>query len=532
MSLENKKTGRQSHCFVFFISGCRALRPFEITMSQVRVYSLIGDANVRGYINKTTCRANPSIGAAQLLSCCQLEIFPDSLKEVRSQSTVCIIGCLTNFITSCEGPSSITQRVQPLLQDFRDAVVASCEANPSREYLIAPPMYRSRPVWYREGLPEILSMFSQHLSRDVPPTLRILPSFSTPEYQNDGVSLTSYAGLEYVLHLFDSTQDLLDRSKEPVEVSSRISEATRVLEDRVMVLEQDHRRLNQVVEHKIAIDSELADFRQNERFEISFVIAGLPVIPDELVGKEWQRRAVSDVQVVIKKLMGSERPIHFVQNSTKRFTGAEVTYTVQMVELSDSKAIRRKFGSFFLGGRTGLPEELTGISIKNRVTPETLTRISVMKLLAKRYKDANPGSLVKVIGYDPRPMLKIVPASSASDRRVKNFNYIQAVTKLPINFPESEFEPILRRINPELSGKIRSLFIILSDDAFRKIIRSRQKQATDAPSGSRASVTSESSEVSQATGANEASGISAPSEANGTRKRGPPSPASGSAAKK
>ena len=450
-------------------------------MSQVRVYSLIGDANVRGYINKTTCRANPSIGAAQLLSCCQLEVFLDSLKEVRSQSTVCIIGCLTNFITSCEGPSSITQRVQPLLQDFRDAVVASCEANPSREYLIAPPMYRSRPVWYREGLPEILSMFSQHLSRDVPPTLRILPSFSTPEYQNDGVSLTSYAGLEYVLHLFDSTQDLLDRSKEPVEVSSRISEATRVLEDRVMVLEQDHRRLNQVVEHKIAIDSELADFRQNERFEISFVIAGLPVIPDELVGKEWQRRAVSDVHVVIKKLMGSERPIHFVQNSTKRFTGAEVTYTVQMVELSDSKAIRRKFGSFFLGGRTGLPEELTGISIKNRVTPETLTRISVMKLLAKRYKDANPGSLVKVIGYDPRPMLKIVPASSASDRRVKNFNYVQAVTKLPINFPESEFEPILRRINPELSGKIRSLFIVLSDDQFKKRLQKVQRSQVQAP---------------------------------------------------
>ena len=510
-------------CFLFLRLLREGSRSFFITMSQVRVYSLIGDANVRGYINKTTCRANPSIGAAQLLSCCQLEVFTDSLKEVRDQSTVCIVGCLNNFITSCEGPASITQRVQPLLQDFRDAVVAFCEANPSREYLIAPPMYRSRPVWYREGLPEILNLFSQHLSRDVPPTLWLLPSFSTPEYQNDGVSLTSYSGLEYILHLFDSTQELLDRSMEPTQVTSRSSEATRVLEDRVMVLEQDHRRLYQVVEHKIAIDSELADFRQNERFENSFVIAGLPVIPDELVGKEWQRRAVSDIQSAIKKLMGTEKPIHFVQNSTKMYTGAEVTYTVQMIEVSDSKAIRRKFGSFFIGNRTGVPDELKGISIKNRVTPETLTRISVMKLLAKRYKDANPGSQVKVIGYDPRPMLKIIPASSASDRRVKNFNYVQAVTKLPTNLPESDLVPILRRINPELSGKIRSLFIVLSDDAFQKIIRSRQKEAASAPGSSSASVTSEVSATSEIGTANEASG---------TRKRGPPSPASGSAAKK
>ena len=45
------------------------------------------------------------------------------------------------------------------------------------------------------------------------------------------------------------------------QVLSRGSEATRVLEDRVMVLEQDHRRLNRVLENKIALDSELADFR-------------------------------------------------------------------------------------------------------------------------------------------------------------------------------------------------------------------------------------------------------------------------------
>ena len=304
------------------------------------------------------------------------------------------------------------------------------------------------------------------------------------------------------------------------------------------MLEQDHRRLNRVIDNKIAIDAELADFRQNERFEDSFMIEGLTPIPNELVGREWQRQAVSDVQAVLKRLMGSEKPIVFVQNATKRHTGAVVTYSVRMVEVSDSKAIRVKFGSYFAGGKNTKPEEFKEISIKNRVTPETLTRISVMKLFAKRYRDSNPGSKVQVIGYDPRPLMKITPPSSASDRRVKVYNYVQAVTKLPMNFPASEFEPLLRRINPELAGKIRSLFIVLSDDAFKKILRSRKDQ----DKGSRGATRSESSRsvssnrsTSEASVAGEAEAMSSDQTSStnpNVRKRGATSPAGGSAAKK
>ena len=521
--------------------------PFGFIMSQLRVHTLLGDSNIRGYINKTSCRANPAISAAQLISCGHLENLPDSLKSVRVESNVCLVSCLTGLIASSEGPSVISQRVQPLLQDVRDALQAECELNPTREYFIAPPMYRTNPIWYREGLPEILTLFSQTLTKNVPQNLRALPSFATPEYQTDGVNLTSYSGLEYVLHLFDSAQDLIERPKDLGLVSARTCEATRVLEDRVTVLEQDHRRLNQVMDHKIAIDAELSDFRQNERFEDSFVIYGLPLIPDELVGKDWQRRAVSDVQKVIKQLMGSEKPILFIQNSTKRHVGAEVTYTVKMVEVSDSKAIRRKFGSFFFGGRVQKPEAFSDISIKNRLTPETHTRISVMKLLAKRYRDANPGSKVQVIGYDARPMMKITPPSSASDRRVKSYNYIQAVTKLPINFPTSDFDPILGRINPELAGRIRSLFIVLSDDAFKKILRSRKAAEKGPGSGSSRSSRSASSHsvsssrsvsISEASvvGAAEAADLQSTSDPGGSgrtsQKRGPTSPPEGSAAKK
>ena len=122
-------------------------------------------------------------------------------------------------------------------------------------------------------------------------------------------------------------------------------------------------------------------------------------------------------------------------------------------------------------------------------------RIDLLKLFAKRYRDSNPGSKVKVIGYDPRPLIKIVPAASASDRRVKVFNFIEACKKLPANFTPEEVEPIVRRINPELHGRIRSLFVVLSDDMVKK--RS-DKSGTSAPPSVPASAPPASAEANTA----------------------------------
>ena len=77
------------------------------------------------------------------------------------------------------------------------------------------------------------------------------------------------------MHLFDASQELFVQLESSLDdLSVKACESTRVLEDRVMVLEQDHKRLNQVVEHKIATDCEFADFQKNERFEDSFLIIG------------------------------------------------------------------------------------------------------------------------------------------------------------------------------------------------------------------------------------------------------------------
>lgn len=333
-----------------------------------------------------------------------------------------------------------------------------------------------------------MTLFSQALSSDRPDNLLLLPSFPTPEYEKNGIHLTPYSGLEFISYLYDSSQDAITSLSLPQpDVALRGCEATRVLEDRVTSLEQDHRRLNSVVEFKFAADAELADSRENEGFEDCFVIAGLERIPAELVGKPWQDRAVSDVQGALKLLMGREFQIIVVHNSTRRVPGAEVTYTVKLASIDDSKSIRRKFGSYFLGGKGDQrPPNIKHLSIRNRVTSETRVRIDVLKLIAQRYRDSNQGARVQVIKHEPRPRIKITPPQSASDKRIKIFTYVEAVTKLPTNFTPSELEPIMRRINPELYGKIRSLFVVLHDDQFKM----------RPPAGQRAPTISTSSEAS------------------------------------
>ena len=450
----------------------------------VRVFSIVGDSNIRNLLTKTITRANPQLQSSQIIPCGHVGIFIESLGSVRAESSVCVLSCVTNFITGADGPATVSSRVEPVLQDVRSALVDACLANPERYYLLSPPMYRSRPTWYRDSLPEILTMFSQVFSIERPANLHLLSSFPTPEFEQDGVHLTAFSGLEFIMHLFDASHDLLNLLETTTdEVVIRSCESTRVLEDRVMVLEQDHRRLNRAFESKTAADAELADFHLNEGYEDSFVITGLAKIPDDLIGKAWQERALRDVQEVLKILMGRECPIVFVKNSTSRTRNAEISYNVQMPSVQESSLIRKKFGSFFLGNQDRRPENLLHVNIKNLVTPETRTRVSVLKLLAKRYRDSNQGSHVKVIHYDPRPLIKITPAASASDRRIKTYNYVEAVQTLPCNFTSDEVAPIIRRLNPKLLGKVRALFVVLSDDAFQAQLRKFDRKSASSQGG-------------------------------------------------
>ena len=440
-------------------------------MSVSRCVSIIGDSNVKRHMNSTNCRDRPTMLEAQVIQCGRLATLQTCLKSVRAESNVCVLSCVTNFLSSIPAPTSpsLVHAVEPVFQDYLTKLREASGLRPDLVFLICPPMYRLSPIWYRDGLPEILRKFSD-MMKERPDNSHMMPSFPSPSYDPDGIHLTAYSGLEFVLHLFDSIGSVLNSVQmDPEARSCATSEASRVLEDRVMVLEQDHRRLNQKFEHKFAVDAELSDFQENIRNETFLMVRGLPKLP-KLEPKEWQSRAKSDITAVISQFMEKEYPLSYVLNSTGRGKDSVTQYKVKLPSAVMSREIRDKFGLFFLGGKSTLPPGLKGISVRNCVTPATLGRIAILQFFGKRYQDSNPGSWYKVLGYDPRPLLKLMPPADAdgSDRRIQTFNFIEAVEKLPANFTPTEVEELLKRFSPKLHGSLKSLFVVVSDDMLKK----------------------------------------------------------------
>ena len=452
-------------------------------MSLSRLFTIIGDSNVRQNMTPFNVRDRAGLAEAQVLTAGRLGVLPDALRSVRAASNIVILSCITNYLTDSAESSSVLNRISPILTEFRQHVEAFCSSRQGTLVMVAPPMYRTRPHWYSVGLPEILIQFSATMSANRPATLHLLDSFPTPELQADGVHLTAYSGLRFVVHLFDCS---IAQASLPTLTpeAAQTNEAVRVVADRVSALEQGQARLSAGFDLKVAVDSELDDYMENTRNEDQFTIAGLPGPESGQSTRDWQTKVKKQIQEKLQIILGRRAPIRYVQNVTgKRKDGIKV-FLVKMENLEDSRVIRDKFGSYFKAGAPPRPPGLLGLSIRNRVTIGTRIRLEIMKLLAERYRTSNPGSRTQVINYQPRPTMTLTPPSGSSDPRPQHFTYIKAVTKLPVNFTEEELAPIYRLANtsPELTGKLRSTFIVLCDDVARQLALTASRDASAAAS--------------------------------------------------
>ena len=350
-----------------------------------------------------------------------------------------------------------------MLEDIRETIREFRETHPDVFLFAAPPMFRRYPEWYHDNLSEILLQFSRVLSPlQSDAGFQLLPSFAGTDLEDDGVHLTPYAGLRFVVHLFDSSLDTIKAMSASLpEGLARVGESSRVLEDRVSVLEQDHRSFRQEFRLKMARDSELADFEENVRNECYFVISGLPQVPTDLVGRAWQDHARGLVQDKVKLILGRESKIIVVSGLRR---DEKPVYLVKLESTADSKRIRDKFGSYFKAGASPLPPDLKGLSIRCRHTHATRVRLAIMQSLASNYKASNPGSKVQVVNYEPRPMMRLTPPADASDSRAMTFNFIEAVTKLPGRFSKKDLSYIMKQTSGKFKGQLRSLFVVISDD--------------------------------------------------------------------
>ena len=73
-------------------------------MAQARCVTIIGDSNSKRHMSENNIRGRPLMSGAQVVQCGRMPLFSEALKSLRVESDVCIISCMTNFLTNADGP--------------------------------------------------------------------------------------------------------------------------------------------------------------------------------------------------------------------------------------------------------------------------------------------------------------------------------------------------------------------------------------------------------------------------------------------
>ena len=343
------------------------------------------------------------------------------------------------------------------------------------QVIVAPPLYRDRPLWYQQGLAQIAARFSSSLSAAPPSNLRLLPSFLSQDLDPDGVHLTPVSGLHYILHLFDSTVSLLQQVG--LDTDARVDlvqESVRQHSDRLAYLENRHGTLASGCTIKFAQDQEFNDWMLNKASEDWMTILGLPRLHCSN-DREWQTAIKKQISDLIRLVLKATRSnlnydIRYVINPIKNRTSGLTVVNVRMDSVETSQRFRVLYSSFFgRNSRVSLPASLKGVSVRNMVTINTRIRIAILQQLGANYKNRNPGSSFKVRGYDPRPQLVVFPAAGASassgtSGRPRTFNFMDAVQTLPTNLSDENLSKIFQVVGAHHQGALRKYFVILSDD--------------------------------------------------------------------
>ena len=109
----------------FFRVSSREFRNF-IKMS--RLFSVVGDSNVRRNWTGLNTASRETMKTAQVIDCEALGNFEAALNEVRAESNTCIIACMTVFILSSGDCGTITSAVDPVLDSVSRRLRQFCQA--------------------------------------------------------------------------------------------------------------------------------------------------------------------------------------------------------------------------------------------------------------------------------------------------------------------------------------------------------------------------------------------------------------------
>ena len=104
-------------------------------MSLSRIFTIIGDQNIRRNMTGLNMASREVMQRAQVLDCVSMSTFDSALQSVRPESNVLIIATITEFIM-CQGDcGTIYSSIDPVLATFVAAVKGYCAFRPDIQVL-------------------------------------------------------------------------------------------------------------------------------------------------------------------------------------------------------------------------------------------------------------------------------------------------------------------------------------------------------------------------------------------------------------
>ena len=125
-------------------------------MAELRCYAIIGDSNVKRNLTPTTMHGRPAMSNAKVVLCGRMSTLSTALSSLPVDVDACVLACLSNLLTSIPGQqsSSVAVKARPVITSFVEKIVDFAKERTLAQVFLCPPMYRTTPLWYRDGLPE------------------------------------------------------------------------------------------------------------------------------------------------------------------------------------------------------------------------------------------------------------------------------------------------------------------------------------------------------------------------------------------
>ena len=98
--------------------------------SFIKMFSIIGDANVKRNMTNLNIASRQSMKQAQVIEHLGVSPIDQAFQAVRKESTVCIVASVTEMIISGGDCGTISASVDPVFSDLQAKISAFCSANP------------------------------------------------------------------------------------------------------------------------------------------------------------------------------------------------------------------------------------------------------------------------------------------------------------------------------------------------------------------------------------------------------------------